>query len=283
MTVNLVSGKAQKEEKKFEKKVDKLAHIAKFEAVLGDATQWEYRGECFDLKKPVGKCVCGHPIRYEFPIYHKVTGQVLTIGSVCIDSTVAFLMAHGNIGAAEKLAAAYEEHKKRIAELKKQAKEQEQNEQIKALLANDITPWAEWCKVAVQAVAKKWVPTYWYSGDYRWVYNPPAASTPGRTLAGLRKRLATLKKEAEYLRGMYPELVPALPGTAAAQEEENTVDLLLQRLRKLYRALTPAERQKVGQFLCSLAEYLKKNGKLTEKQIAAIERMEEQRNLRQAK
>jgi len=54
-------------------------------SVLGNGADWEYRGECLDNGKPVGKCSCGHPgIRFEFLLRHKSGQRTAIVGSTCI-------------------------------------------------------------------------------------------------------------------------------------------------------------------------------------------------------
>src|SRR5665647_2130021 len=54
-------------------------------AVLGNGADWEYRGECLDNGRSVGKCSCGHPgIRYEFLLRHKNGSRTAIVGSTCI-------------------------------------------------------------------------------------------------------------------------------------------------------------------------------------------------------
>ena len=53
---------------------------------LGDPQMWDYHGKHQDLGAPVGECICGHVIRYEFYISHNETGEEKILGSTCIEN-----------------------------------------------------------------------------------------------------------------------------------------------------------------------------------------------------
>jgi len=71
-------------------------------------------------------CSCGHPIVYNYPIRHKVTGKVIPIGSVCIEHAPFIPI---------ELAHQYKEIVKRLKEEKRQA-EQLRQQAIKGELEN---------------------------------------------------------------------------------------------------------------------------------------------------
>lgn len=78
------------------------AHYAeRLAAALGDGSRWEYRGNCCELPRPVGRCSCGHHgLRYLFTLHHVDDGRTAIVGSVCVTTyagmtpeTVAALQA----------------------------------------------------------------------------------------------------------------------------------------------------------------------------------------------
>ena len=55
-------------------------------ALSPNPSEWEYRGEIYDTESPGGSmCACGHPIRYEFYIYHP-DGRKAVVGSTCVEN-----------------------------------------------------------------------------------------------------------------------------------------------------------------------------------------------------
>lgn len=57
-----------------------------FDGLLGRPQDFEYRGQCIDLEKPIGKCTCGHPIRFQYIVHDKVTKEMRILGSECINN-----------------------------------------------------------------------------------------------------------------------------------------------------------------------------------------------------
>ena len=54
-------------------------------AALGDGSRWEYRGECCELPRAVGRCSCGHHgLRYLFTLHNLDNGRTAIVGSVCV-------------------------------------------------------------------------------------------------------------------------------------------------------------------------------------------------------
>ena len=103
------------------------AHYARLLEVLGDGREWEYTGICNDLEKPVGKCACGHPVRYEFVIERMSDKKTAVLGSECInyfkevnpETFAAMQAAHAAILA-------------KLAEAKKAAKAAQQAVEVEA-------------------------------------------------------------------------------------------------------------------------------------------------------
>jgi hypothetical protein len=65
-----------------------LAHsqyAARLAAVLGDGSEWDYRGECLELVRPTGTCACTHRgLRFLFTIHRERDGASAIVGSTCI-------------------------------------------------------------------------------------------------------------------------------------------------------------------------------------------------------
>src|SRR5271169_5134106 len=62
---------------------NELIYRKRFIDVLGDPSKWKYSGVCNDLAAPVGKCICGHAIRFEYQI--EFEGHKNVVGSECIN------------------------------------------------------------------------------------------------------------------------------------------------------------------------------------------------------
>jgi hypothetical protein len=94
---------------------DRATHaLALLTALAPDPSKWEYRGECFDGGEQ-SKCACGHPIRWEFPIYRE--NEVKVVGSTCVNHFAALNPTTGAL-MLSKLA----ELEDRLAAAKKAAK-----------------------------------------------------------------------------------------------------------------------------------------------------------------
>ncbi len=60
------------------------ARIVKdFIDTLGNVKDWSF-SHVVELDFPVGACVCGHPIKFEYYIANSKTGREVTVGSECI-------------------------------------------------------------------------------------------------------------------------------------------------------------------------------------------------------
>jgi hypothetical protein len=107
---------------------DRQAYNARLLSALGDGRQWEYRGECNDLRKPVGKCSCGHQIRFEYIIHHRTDqDRTAVVGSDCVGY---FAQVTPETFAA--LSEAVEATKARLAEAKRAAEEAKRQEAAQA-------------------------------------------------------------------------------------------------------------------------------------------------------
>ena len=61
----------------------RFSYVDSFIKELGNPKDWRYTGIVNDLGNPVGNCICGHPIRYEFIITDGKKEKA--IGSTCIN------------------------------------------------------------------------------------------------------------------------------------------------------------------------------------------------------
>ena len=103
-----------------------LAYRKKFIDALGDPSKWEYTGNCTDLGSCCGHCICGHPIRFEFEIEYQNKKKI--VGSECINH-FQFI----NPELYKKLVDADTKMKEKLKELKRLAKEAEQDKEIEKL------------------------------------------------------------------------------------------------------------------------------------------------------
>lgn len=62
----------------------RAAHLHRLHAILGNGADWEYRGIVSERQRADGQCACGHAIRFEFTIHHKVTERTVIVGSDCV-------------------------------------------------------------------------------------------------------------------------------------------------------------------------------------------------------
>jgi len=106
----------------------KLWRMEAFIKALGDPSKWSYTGQVNDLTRPIGKCICGHAIRFEFVIEND--GQIEKVGSECINNFMTI-----NPTLYKSLKDADKALKEQIKEAKKLAKELELNEKIQPVKA----------------------------------------------------------------------------------------------------------------------------------------------------
>lgn len=72
------------------------------DALTPDPKNWTFTGRVHDRKGENARCACGHPIRWEFVLARLTSPGEASIGSVCIRTSVPWLIEHG----AGRLAAA---------------------------------------------------------------------------------------------------------------------------------------------------------------------------------
>ena len=89
-----------------------------------------WTGTVIDLAHPVGSCVCGHAIRYEFVLEHKLTGKIVKVGSVCVETFQVFDKATTD-GILNKM----KEIKAELRAKKAEAKKLIQKKEIRKLLS----------------------------------------------------------------------------------------------------------------------------------------------------
>lgn len=99
-------------------------YAARLALVLGDGSEWEYRGECYDLQRCTGKCSCGHEgLRYLFRL-HYPDGRTVIVGSTCVTTYEAIspALVKRLLADLARLEAAAEE-RERLAQLAAQSSE----------------------------------------------------------------------------------------------------------------------------------------------------------------
>lgn len=93
----------------------KLAIVESFIMRLGDPAKYHFTGEVIDLRAPMGSCVCGHAIQYEYMISDGK--QKVAVGSECINH-----FAEYNVGLYNQLVKAREDFIAKRKEEEKAAK-----------------------------------------------------------------------------------------------------------------------------------------------------------------
>lgn len=115
------------EQETVEQEVRTAHALALIVALAPDPSAWEYRGQCNDTgPNSNAKCACGHPIRYEFPIYRGVESRV--VGSTCVEHFAALNPETGAL-----MLAKLEELQSKLAEQKKAAKAAIQQAEVDTL------------------------------------------------------------------------------------------------------------------------------------------------------
>lgn len=211
--------------------IEGLEHSQRIAAAMApDPTEWAYHGEVIDSGPGGGaRCTCGHPIRYIFLIERERDGKKLPIGSVCIDSTVPFLISSGADGLADRLSEARQKLEEDLKEEKRRAREQAAEVEVQELLGF----WEvmkEWRLAAWQA-GRAGARPYLVGRIYKGLGKPTACSTAGRTAASLTVKLATAYADALHTlradgnhRFPLPEL-PEPPERVAEKLEKSGVDI----------------------------------------------------------
>ena len=180
-------------------------------AMQPDPKNWEYRGEIFYDEDGKGKCECGHNIAYIFPIYNKTDARALSIGSVCIDLTIPYLINEGNEGLAEALTIA----KEKLVEILK-AKQKEIRDKKNIIKYNkakkdakELYDWFIYLQDKAIEDIKKFgpryvstynnrpvyrlvrLPKYFYQKKYKALILEPDCTTIGRKAGSLNRRMKT--------------------------------------------------------------------------------------------
>jgi hypothetical protein len=188
--------------------VNDALHAKKIgDAMMPDPREWTFEGEVADAGNLGARCTCGHPIRYVFTIRRDRDGATLPIGSVCIESTVPVLMAIGAQGLASRLEAALAAHRKALEDAKKAVRDAKANVEVQALMA-ELAKIKEWA-VATKARGGYLPRAVWELATGRTKIK--AATTPGRTAAGLRTKLTTLYLDMIESAAKYDRLPALMP------------------------------------------------------------------------
>lgn len=187
--------------------LQQLDHVAKFaDAMRPDPREWEFQEPVVDTGQRDGaKCVCGHPIRYVYQVVRPRDGKKIGVGSVCIESTVPYLLQAGADGLALALQRALERQENLAKELQKKARAAKGDDQVRALTEDWKALQAfmrqQWS--AYEAKARKDA-DYYYTPNWRrfmpdWLVEshfgsfpkaqPKIMSSPGRTAASMRTKM----------------------------------------------------------------------------------------------
>jgi len=137
-------------------------------AALGDGSRWEYRGDCCELPRAVGRCSCGHHgLRYLFTLHNIDDGRTAIVGRVCVTQyhgitpdTLQAIQAH-----ADQLEAAAADRARAARDAARQA-------DVAAAVA-------EWSAVeyAVDAAVQNWRDAHpWQRFEPYHVYRRPGAA-----------------------------------------------------------------------------------------------------------
>lgn len=102
-----------------EKKSLKNSHYKRLiEGLNNEPFNYEWTGIVNDRKVPDGICVCGHSIRFEFVLEHKITKKIVVVGSTCV-GTYQIFDKETTTGILEKAKEIQAEIRKRKSEAKK--------------------------------------------------------------------------------------------------------------------------------------------------------------------
>jgi hypothetical protein len=137
-------------------------------AALGDGSRWEYRGDCCELPRAVGRCSCGHHgLRYLFTLHNIDDGRTAIVGSVCVFTyaTITPATLDAIRADADRLEAA-------AADRARAAREAARQDAVAAAVA-------EWSAVeyAVDAAVQNWRDAHpWQRFEPYQVYRRPGAA-----------------------------------------------------------------------------------------------------------
>lgn len=109
----------------------------------GNVEGWEWTGETIDLKKPEGRCACGHEgCRYLYPWEHKGRpGQQVITGSTCVENVPG--ISESSLAA---IRAGVEAQRKAAAEAKRKASEVVKQDAIAACRERVAAVWRTNCE-----------------------------------------------------------------------------------------------------------------------------------------
>lgn len=170
--------------------LESLAHTKRLaDGMAPDPKEWAYEGEVSDAGFAGATCTCGHPIRYVFTIRRARDGKTLPIGSVCIGSTVPALIECGAERLAGQLSAALEAHRKVLEDGKRAVRDAAASVEVQALMG-ELAALKAWA--VAEKVRGAYLPRPMWELAVGRTKRVRAATTPGRTAASLRTRLAPL-------------------------------------------------------------------------------------------
>lgn len=195
------------------------AYNARLLRVLGDGREWEYTGICNDLGRASGSCSCGHPIRFEYILRHKVRGTGAVVGSECVNH-----FAEANPDTFRQLTEAVERTRAELAEKERQARAAEQD-------ARNAPLRAEWeaCRAVLSAVFASYRERRAYIPEALYYLHAPSeapdyqrAADYGRWYADQTRRLRRALTEAGHGYGLpaeaeVPEVVKTYKGRTFRQ------------------------------------------------------------------
>ena len=179
------------------------------DAMAPDPTEWRYEGEIEEAGDGLASCACGHPIRYCFPIRRPRDGAILIIGSVCIEKSIPYLIAHGAEALAQGLQAGTERLNELIKERQKRIRDAQSNARYAALkvIADQLLEWRDgiWARrhdvhCSERYTRRLYIPKYWYEGSWKNLEKDPSQTTPGRAATSLEKAITRFLKEVPGLR-----------------------------------------------------------------------------------
>lgn len=196
--------------------LDRLQHVARLAAALApDPTEWAYSGEVYDAGPAVNgrlvKCACGHSIRWVFVLVRARDGAKVNVGSVCIESTVPYLISQGAGSLAGSLQSAHEAWAAEIREAERRARVAADSHRVQALaeFRSKLVMWIEEVsELHHRGGYRCGLPSCAYEG----IKQTSPASTPGRTAQAMATALSRVAIDIlDWLRIERPTWAPCLP------------------------------------------------------------------------
>lgn len=183
-------------ERRASKRAQALVHRRRVaEALAPDPRQWHYDGETYYIQPPgaMGSCACGHAIRQVF-VLRGPGGRIVRIGSVCIESTVPYLLEYGADALATALQSALAAVEAERAKADRAARDAAADAAVQAILA-DCEALESWALSTARAMreSRRWLPYPLYRGIR---VRRTACTTPGRTKAALQRRYQSEREAA---------------------------------------------------------------------------------------